>query len=95
MQMDADVWGREIAVTSTTEAPARGTAICAAVAAGLYPDIARAVEEMHAPIERVYTPNGANFEVYNTLYTEYKKLHDYFGRGGNDVMKRLKKISKG
>jgi L-ribulokinase len=26
------------------------------------------------------------------LYAEYKSLHDYFGRGGNDIMKRLKKI---
>ena len=28
-------------------------------------------------------------------YSEYKLLHDYFGRGGNDVMKRLLKISQG
>ena len=27
------------------------------------------------------------------LYKEYKTLHDYFGRGANDVMKRLKKLT--
>ena len=32
-------------------------------------------------------------EIYNKLYAEYKTLHDYFGRGENDVMKRLKKIA--
>ena len=26
------------------------------------------------------------------LFAEYKILHDYFGRGANDVMKRLKEI---
>ena len=28
------------------------------------------------------------------VYREYQTLHDYFGRGGNDVMKRLKKIKE-
>ena len=32
--------------------------------------------------------------VYDRLYAEYRRLHDYFGRGGNDVMKRLKSIKK-
>ena len=31
--------------------------------------------------------------MYDRLYTEYKILHDYFGRGGNDAMKRLKAIA--
>ncbi|MBQ9779103.1 MAG: ribulokinase [Clostridia bacterium] len=93
MQLYADVWGREVAVTSTTEGPARGAAICAAVAAGLYPDVADAVERLGAPLHCVYTPNGANFEVYNALYTEYKALHDYFGRGANNVMKHLRALA--
>ena len=29
---------------------------------------------------------------YDKLYAEYNRLHDYFGRGGSDVMKRLKAI---
>ena len=31
-------------------------------------------------------------QVYDRLYAEYRILHDYFGRGANDVMKRLKQI---
>ena len=27
------------------------------------------------------------------LFAEYKLLHDYFGRGGNDVMMRLRDIA--
>jgi len=42
----------------------------------------------------VYKPNPENAAVYNRLYAEYKKLHDYFGRGENDVQKRLRLIKK-
>lgn len=42
----------------------------------------------------VYTPNPQNVKVYDKLYAGYKILHDYFGRGSNDVMKRLKKIKE-
>jgi L-ribulokinase len=37
-------------------------------------------------------PIPENSAVYDELYAEYKTLYDYFGRGANDVMKRLKKI---
>ena len=30
---------------------------------------------------------------YDALYQEYIALHDYFGRGANDVMKRLRDLS--
>jgi L-ribulokinase len=30
--------------------------------------------------------------VYDELYAEYVQLHDYFGRGGNSVMHRLRAI---
>ena len=41
---------------------------------------------------RTYRPNPAHQQVYDELFAEYRTLHDYFGRGGNDVMKRLKDI---
>jgi L-ribulokinase len=40
--------------------------------------------------EAVYVPNEANADAYDALYADYSELHDYFGRGTNDVMKRLK-----
>ena len=40
----------------------------------------------------MYYPIPENVELYNKLYAEYELLHDYFGRGDNDVMKRLKAI---
>jgi L-ribulokinase len=42
----------------------------------------------------VYQPNEAASLEYDKLYAEYETLHDYFGRGVNDVMKRLKNIRR-
>jgi L-ribulokinase len=42
--------------------------------------------------DTVYHPNPEASAVYDRLYAEYLRLHDYFGRGENDVMKRLRAI---
>ena len=42
--------------------------------------------------DTVYRPSAANQTAYDALYAEYVRLYDYFGRGENDVMKRLKAI---
>ena len=39
-----------------------------------------------------YHPDRRNVLIYDKLYKEYMLLHDWFGRGGNDVMKRLKAL---
>lgn len=39
-------------------------------------------------------PIPANVAIYEKLYQEYSTLHDYFGRGANDVMKRLKAMKE-
>ena len=38
----------------------------------------------------VYEPSPTNRAAYDVLYREYVRLHDYFGRGENDVMKVLR-----
>ena len=49
---------------------------------------------MSAPVRAVYRPDSGNAAVYDALFAEYRRLHDYFGRGGSDVMKRLKQLKK-
>jgi L-ribulokinase len=51
------------------------------------------VETMGDDNCRIYEPNPRHREVYEALYREYRTLHDYFGRGENAVMERLRKIS--
>ena len=47
---------------------------------------------MGGTLPKAYVPNAENGKIYDELYSEYRRLHDYFGRGENDVMKRLKAI---
>ncbi|MBO7359138.1 MAG: ribulokinase [Clostridia bacterium] len=98
MQLFADVLKREIRIARSTQTPALGSAMFGAVAAGKakggYDSIEQAAEEMGGALPTVYVPNGENGRVYDELYAEYRRLHDYFGRGENDVMKRLKDIRR-
>jgi len=97
MQIYADVTGREIFIATSLQTPALGAAMFGAVAAGEknggYDTILAAAARMTS-IKQVYTPIPENVARYKKLYAEYEILHDYFGRGANDVMKRLKEIKK-
>jgi L-ribulokinase len=92
MQIYADVIGRRHMVAASTQAPALGSAMHAAVAAGVYSSIAHASRHMAGKRKTVYEPNPASRQIYDELYREYVRLHDAFGRGANDVMRRLKEI---
>ena len=91
-QIYADVTGRTFKLAGSAQAPALGSAMHAAVAAGIYPDIQAAAEKMGKLKDDVVSPIAENQAIYDRLYTEYRTLYDYFGRGANDVMKRLKAI---
>jgi len=90
MQIYADVTGLPLSTIRSSQGPALGSAIHAAVAAGAYPDVQAASAAMGSVDRGVYQPVPANVAAYDELYAEYLALHDYFGRGANDVMKRLK-----
>jgi L-ribulokinase len=90
MQIYADVTGLPLAAIGSDQGPALGAAIHAAVAAGAYPDVHAASEAMGRKEQDRYTPIPENVEAYAALYDEYRTLHDYFGRGANEVMHRLK-----
>lgn len=96
MQIYADVTGRAIRVSASSQTPALGAAMFGAVAAGPEAGGYRTIEEAAARMAHLrpeaYRPNPAHTAVYERLYQEYRTLHDYFGRGANDVMKRLKEL---
>jgi len=98
MQLYADVLGREIRVARSAQTSALGSAIMGALAAGKqnggYDDIATAAAEMGGVREKTYRPDQAAHAVYSRLYDEYVLLHDHFGRGASDVMKRLKAVKR-
>ncbi|HID95888.1 MAG TPA: ribulokinase [Candidatus Latescibacteria bacterium] len=96
MQIFADVTGREIKLAASPQTSAFGSAMFGAVAAGSenggYDDIFEAARRMARIKDEKFIPIPENKRIYEELFGEYARLHDYFGRGENDVMKRLKRI---
>jgi L-ribulokinase len=94
MQIYADVTRMPLSVIGSDQGPALGSAIHAAVAAGAYPDIHAAAQAMGSVHRAVYAPDEGRARGYDALFAEYTTLHDNFGRGGNDVMHRLRRIRR-
>ena len=96
MQIYADVTGRRITIPASKQIPALGSAMFGAVAAGKkaggYDTILEAAKYMARLTDRSYQPIPKNQMIYEQLYLEYVRLHDYFGRGENNVMKTLRRI---
>lgn len=99
MRIVADVTGRTIRVAGSNQASALGAAMWGAVAAGStaggYNSIAAAAKKMARARPGGFKPDAKRAKAYQALYQEYEALHDYFGRGGNDVMKRLRALRAG
>jgi L-ribulokinase len=94
MQLYADVTRRELSLLESEQGPALGAAMHAAVAAECYPDIEAAAASMGRVRRGAYVPDEERSRAYDALYEEYTALHDHFGRGGNDVMHRLRRIRR-
>ncbi|HBY96333.1 MAG TPA: hypothetical protein DEP84_20730 [Chloroflexi bacterium] len=69
-------------------------AVAAGPEAGGYPDIFTAAEKMGGLKDEVYRPIPRHVALYDRLYADYQILYDYFGRGQNDVMKRLRALRR-
>ncbi len=94
MQIYADVLRLPLSIAVSEQGCALGSAIHAAVAAGAYENVKAASDAMGKKEYAAYTPDEGSAAAYDKLFAEYVELHDYFGRGTNDVMRRLKKIKR-
>jgi len=94
MQIYADVTNLPLSTIVSEQGPALGSAIHAAVAAGAHPDVRAAAALMGRSTSGVYLPIPANVAAYDTLFAEYTLLHDHFGRGANEVMHRLRAMTR-
>lgn len=96
MQIYADVCKKKIKICGSDQSGALGAAILGIAAAGSevtgYKDANDVIRKIGKVKDVEYNPIPENSAVYDQLYAEYKQLHTYFGRGENDVMKRLMKI---
>ena len=93
MQIYADILNRPIHTIGSEQGPALGSAIHAAVAAGVYPDIQSASAVMGRLVRNAFIPNPDAAAVYARLYEHYLFLYETFGNG--EMMHDLRAIRDG
>lgn len=93
MQLMSDITRRPISVSEAEQTGALGSAVFAAVAAGIYDDVFKAAEAMSNVRKHAYVPDEERAAKYDALYEIYLELHDQFGRNENSPMYRLKDIA--
>lgn len=71
MQTMADVIGVPIRVVRSTQACALGSAMNAAVVAGVHPTVEAAQDAMSSGFDGEYVPNMERHQIYNVLYKRY------------------------
>ncbi len=79
MQIYADVTGCTMLVAGSSQACALGSAISAAVLAGVHKDFPTAQAKMTSLKKVAYKPKAANQKTYEQLYGLYRQIHDAFG----------------
>jgi L-ribulokinase len=93
LQIYADVIGQPMLVAGSSQAPALGAAIAAAVTAGEHASFTAAQQAMASVQGKQFVPDPNAHAVYNELHDIYRELHDEFGGVTNidlgSVMKRL------
>ena len=99
MQIYADVLGRPVKISRSSQTCALGSAIAAAAAAKAHPSMPAAQKAMCGFKDTVYKPTPAGRRAYERLYELYCELHDSFGVKGATfdhfgVMKSLLEISR-
>jgi len=103
MQIYADITGREMKVSRSSQSCALGSAIAAAVVAGKksggYDNFAAAQKAMCGVKPKTYKPIAKNQKVYAEMYKLYKKMHDSFGIADSkivlsDVMKKMLELKE-
>ena len=94
MQIYADVTRRPLHLIGSAQGPALGSAIHAAVAAGLHADVPTAAAAMGTLRRDAYTPDPVRADAYDALYAQYLALHDHFGPAGGagQMMHRLRAL---
>ncbi|HEY0225822.1 MAG TPA: ribulokinase, partial [Mycobacterium sp.] len=98
MQLLADITGRPVDVPASSQIPARGAAMFAAVAAGPlrggFQDIAAAVAHLSPGVARSYVPDADAQAIYERVYEAYRGLHDTLGRDRVELLHSLKAVRK-
>lgn len=75
MQMQADIFGKEIYTAQNHEQACIGAAISAGVGVGVYDSLEQACQKVVRMNEEVAVPNPKNMQIYNEDYEVYRALY--------------------
>ncbi|MBD3266333.1 xylulokinase [bacterium] len=87
-QLQADIYGCEIATLSADQGPAFGAAIMAGVGTGMYKSIPEACDSLLSVVERT-EPVAANVKEYNDFYHVYKHLYPSIKNACHTLSKKV------
>jgi len=90
MQIYADVLNMPVTIIRSSQGPALGSAIHAAVAAGAYSDVVEAAGVMGGVEDKKYLPDPQNAKIYGEIFRHYDALYESFGH--NDMMHNLRHL---
>lgn len=90
-QLQADCYGYPVKTLQVTDAAAMGAAICACIGAGIFKDVAAAVDAM-VKTDRTYNPNPDMTALYDESYRMY--CDAYEGLAATKVFERIVKRQK-
>jgi L-ribulokinase len=82
MQIVADVLNMPIKVAKSDQTCALGSAMAAAVVAGIYKTVPEAQKAMGGGFEKEYKPDPARAKKYQILFEKYKKLGAFIEKNG-------------
>jgi L-ribulokinase len=98
MQLLADVTGLPVTIPVSSQIPARGAALCGALAAGSlrggFDDFERAVAALEPSMSRRYEPSPQHRATYDGVYSVFRSLHDELGRSHVEWLHQLKQIRR-
>ena len=96
MQLLADVTGLRVTIPDSSQIPARGAALCAAIAAGSpqggFDDFETALNKLSPAMALRYEPSAAHHATYDQVYSVFRSLHDELGRDHVEWLHNLKRI---
>ncbi|MBQ3597372.1 MAG: ribulokinase [Clostridia bacterium] len=78
MQVFADVLGKEISVVDSKQAGAKGSAIYASVASGLFPSLKESAKVLGDKCYKKVVPNLENTKLYDKQYDRYVEISEFF-----------------
>ena len=98
VQIYADILNRPVRVCASDQACALGAAVLGIAAASGevtgYKDAGEIAAKLGKVQDKTYIPSAEQAALYDELYADYLTLHEYFGKGGNDVMRRLNRLRR-